>query len=102
MRDPFPRPAIHDIDSAQSLEAWIHALPKVELHLHLEGSVQPETLRELSRVKGRLERETEAGSRQQEERKGRYGNVPEFLDAFKLVRRLLECGSEYALVTERL
>jgi adenosine deaminase/aminodeoxyfutalosine deaminase len=102
MRDPFPRPAIHDIDSAQSLEAWIHALPKVELHLHLEGSVQPETLRELSRVKGRLERETEAWIRQQEERNFRYGNLPEFLNAFKLVSLLLESPSDYALVTERL
>ncbi len=32
-----------------ALESFIRAMPKVELHVHLEGSIQPETLLQLAR-----------------------------------------------------
>src|ERR1041385_8952240 len=35
--------------SSMSLERFIHAIPKVELHVHLEGAIQPETLLKLAR-----------------------------------------------------
>lgn len=85
-----------------ALESLIHSLPKAELHVHLEGSVEPETLQELSRAKGRLEKETEAWTREQKRRGFRYGGLPEFLSAFKLVALLLESPSDYALVTTQL
>ncbi|HEX5483847.1 MAG TPA: adenosine deaminase [Terriglobia bacterium] len=85
-----------------ALESLIHSLPKAELHVHLEGSVEPETLRELSRAKGRLEKETEAWIQEHERCGFRYGSLPEFLNAFKLIALLLESPSDYALVATRL
>lgn len=85
-----------------SLPALIHRLPKVELHVHLEGSVRPETLRELSVRKGRLHRETEKWIRKREQTAYHYPSFGEFLDAFKHVSLLLETPQDYALIATRL
>jgi adenosine deaminase/aminodeoxyfutalosine deaminase len=85
-----------------SIEVFISRLPKVELHLHLEGSVLPETLRELSRAKGRLHKETEDWIENRLRTNFHYQNSQEFLDAFKLVTLLLESPQDYALATTRL
>jgi adenosine deaminase/aminodeoxyfutalosine deaminase len=74
----------------------------VELHLHLEGSVQPETLQELSRSKGRLEKETRAWVTERAGQGYHYKDFQDFLQAFKLVTLLLETPSDYALATTRL
>ncbi len=87
---------------ATDLESFILGLPKVELHLHLEGSVQPETLHELSRSKGRLEKETRDWISERTGQRFRYRNFQDFLQAFKLVTLLLETPSDYAMATTRL
>lgn len=89
-------------ETSSSLESFIHRLPKAELHLHLEGSIEPETLRELSRNKGRLREETETWIRDQTSRQFRYGSLPEFLKCFKLVTLLLESPEDYVLAVTRL
>ncbi len=35
-----------------SLESYIRAMPKVELHVHLEGAIQPDTLLALAQRNG--------------------------------------------------
>jgi adenosine deaminase/aminodeoxyfutalosine deaminase len=82
--------------------SFIRHLPKVELHLHLEGGVQPETLRELSRSKGRLEKETRDWVAERAGRRYQYRDFQDFLQAFKLVALLLETPSDYAMATTRL
>lgn len=84
------------------MNSFLHSLPKAELHLHLEGSVDGETLRELSRAKGRLQEETEAWIRERVERRFIYGGFAEFLNAFKLVALMLESPADYGLATTRL
>ncbi|MDP9369505.1 MAG: adenosine deaminase [Chloroflexota bacterium] len=47
-REEFRRPALMS-PSRDALDQFIGAMPKVELHVHLEGTVRPATLRELAR-----------------------------------------------------
>jgi len=82
--------------------SFVSRLPKIELHVHLEGSVQPETLRELAAAKGRQMRETEDWISARHRQGYHYGNFREFLEAFKLVTLLLETPGDYALATRRL
>ena len=85
-----------------SIRSYVHHLPKVELHLHLEGSVQPETLRELSRNKSMLRREVGNWVSERRRQSFRYGNFQSFLKAFGVVTLLLKTPEDYALATTRL
>jgi aminodeoxyfutalosine deaminase len=80
----------------------IAKLPKVELHLHLEGSLRPDTLRELSRGKGSMESKVEQWILEREQHGYRYSTFAEFIEAFKFVVLLLETPEDYALATVRL
>ena len=83
-------------------EPLIQRLPKVELHLHLEGSIRPATLREMARRKGRLLDEAESWIAEREQQGFRYPQFSDFLNAFKLLSLLLETPADYALATARL
>src|SRR5579859_4972754 len=92
---------------------FIHRLPKAELHLHLEGAVEPPTLAELSR------RHTTplpfAGNKYDQPAEGlpvlseedvralyRYRDFPGFLMAFKAVTERLRTAEDYELITYRM
>ena len=53
---PSPRPRLVSSTSkaggSVSLLSYVQALPKAELHVHLEGAIQPETLLTLARRNG--------------------------------------------------
>src|SRR5215813_9445016 len=75
----------------------IHSLPKAELHLHLEGSVQPETLIELSR-----RHDPTPLSPEQVGELYRYSDFHGFLMAFKAVTERLRTPEDFELITYKL
>jgi adenosine deaminase/aminodeoxyfutalosine deaminase len=89
-------------NAGPSLESFIARLPKVELHLHLEGSIRPETLGELSKKKGLLKKGIEVWVSRRARQSYRYVDFQGFLVAFGLVTKLLEWPADYALATTRL
>ena len=92
---------------------FIRALPKAELHLHLEGSVDPPTLSELSRrhptplvttnsrYQG-LEGSARVFTEDQARALYAYQDFTGFLLAFKAVSERLRDPEDYELVTYRL
>ncbi len=89
-------------ESTTSPPDLIARLPKVELHLHLEGSVRPETLRELAQKKSLLRREVTRWVGERTEQHFRYGSFQNFLQAFGVITLLLKTPEDYALATTRL
>ncbi len=77
--------------------SFILALPKAELHLHLEGSIEPPTLVELKKRRG-----VENGSLADAEQLYSYQDFTGFLMAFKAVTELLKGAEDYELITYRL
>ncbi|HEV2246238.1 MAG TPA: adenosine deaminase, partial [Terriglobia bacterium] len=83
-------------------EDFIAKLPKAELHLHLEGSLRPDTLRELSCGKGSMESKVAQWILERELQGYRYSTFANFIEAFKFVVLLLDTPQDYALATVRL
>src|SRR5258706_5521571 len=67
-------------------------MPKAELHLHLEGSVEPETLHELD----------PATPVEEYRALYEYADFDAFLRAFGAVGKRLRGPEDYALITRRL
>src|SRR5882762_8576210 len=76
---------------------FIRTLPKAELHLHLEGSIEPSTLLELRQRHG-----MDGASLAEEEQLYNYKDFAGFLTAFKDVTGHLRTPDDYELITYRL
>lgn len=74
----------------------LDALPKAELHLHLEGSIRPETAVELAERHGTQITPAEVAARY------RYSNFAGFIETFKWVTSFLRDPEDYALITRKL
>ena len=74
----------------------IATLPKAELHLHLEGSIQPATACALTARHGVVITDEEVRQRYT------YRDFPEFIEAFKWVTSFLREPQDYALIASDL
>ena len=81
-------------EDAIDVPQWLRGLPKAELHVHLEGTVTPETL-------VRLSARNDASPLTLEEAKAVYvyTDFQAFLMAFKAVAERLQTPDDYALIT---
>ena len=75
---------------------FVLTLPKADLHLHLEGSIDPATLLELRKRHGK------ASTLAEVEQLYRYDDFTGFLMAFKTVTEDLQTAEDYELITYRL
>ncbi len=80
-------------DPAESRE-WLRKLPKAELHLHLEGSITPETLLQLSRRYDAVPLTLE-----QARKVYLYHDFPSFLMSFKAVTERLHTPADYETIS---
>jgi adenosine deaminase len=85
--------------SSSELDAFLLALPKAELHLHLEGSVQPATLLTLAKRYG-----IDLGYTIEADLQGlyQYHDFRHFLELFALIRSVLRRPEDFALTVEEL
>ena len=74
------------------MDDFLADVPKAELHLHLEGSVEPETLYELD----------PSSSMEEYRALYHYTDFDAFLRAFASVGKRLRTPQDYALITRRL
>jgi len=84
------------LPASTMLPESVASLPKAELHLHLEGSIQPGTVCALTARRGVVVSEQEV------RRRYAYQNFSEFLEAFKWVTSFLRDPQDYALITRDL
>jgi aminodeoxyfutalosine deaminase len=79
------------------IQAFIRRLPKAELHLHLEGTITPATLVELSH-----RHDATPITLPEAEALYRFTNFTEFINAFRAVTRQLAHPDDYELAAWRM
>lgn len=80
-----------------SLESFIRAMPKVELHVHLEGSIRPATLLELAR-----RNQVALPARTLDELRDfyRFTDFAHFIQVYTVMINCLQTPADFALIAE--
>src|SRR2546428_11264816 len=88
-----PAPSVSEIQSA------IQEIPKIDLHLHLEGSITQDQLRRLARKYNTPLAEDQAGAITQ---LYQFRTFTDFLNAYKICCQYLKTPDDYAWLTAAL
>jgi aminodeoxyfutalosine deaminase len=80
-----------------AIESFIHRLPKAELHLHLEGTILPATLVELS-----ARHDSPHLTLAEAQALYRFTDFSEFIECFKAITRRLKDPEDYELAAWRM
>src|SRR5258708_36036141 len=83
------------MQTSQAVQACLHAVPKAELHVHLEGSIRPETLLTLARRNGV---ELPSSDVEALRRWFAYRDFNHFVEIFFAVSRCLKTAEDYELI----
>lgn len=78
-------------------QSWVRHLPKAELHLHLEGTIEPETLVQLSQHNDAEPLTLDAARALYQ-----YKDFTAFMLAFKAITERLRTPDDYELITYRM
>jgi aminodeoxyfutalosine deaminase len=82
------------------LSIFIHAMPKAELHVHLEGTIQPETVLELAERHGALA-QLPAQDVEGLRRWFTFRDFPHFVEIYMAIQALIRTGEDFATVVYR-
>jgi aminodeoxyfutalosine deaminase len=88
------KPLTHDRHDPIDVPTWLRRLPKVELHLHLEGSTEPETLVALSR-----RHDSNPITLAEARALYTYKDFLGFMDSYKAMSARLQTPDDYELIT---
>lgn len=87
------------MDRKERLKQYVQAVPKAELHVHLEGSIRPETLLHLA---ARNKVDLPVTTVEQARHWFTFRDLPHFTQTFALVARCLRTADDYELLTYEL
>src|SRR3954462_7578489 len=82
-------------EGGMSLDSYLRAAPKTELHVHLEGTVQPETFLELARRNGVTLPYTDVPALREWFRFRDFGH---FIEVYSAISRCLMTSDDFELI----